>query len=59
MDREVVVDLNSTVGKGDASRTHAPAREIAPHTSPPPLHTDSESERRTGIHGVCKPGVSE
>lgn len=53
------VDLYPTVGEGDGSRAHAPARESAPHTSPPPLHTDSESRHRPGIHGVCKQGVSE
>jgi hypothetical protein len=53
------VDLYPTVDDGDGSRAHAPARESAPRTSPPPLHTDSESPSRPGIHGVCTPGVSE
>ncbi|WP_251327915.1 hypothetical protein [Haloplanus pelagicus] len=53
------VDLYPSVGEGDGSSAHAPARESAPHTSPPPLHTDSESPRRLGIHGVCTSGVSE
>jgi hypothetical protein len=52
-------DLYPSVGEGDGPRAHAPAREPAPHTSLPPLHTDSESRRSPGIHGVCKQGVSE
>lgn len=56
---EGTVDLYPAVGEGDGSRTHGPARESAPHTSPPPLHTDSESPSRPGIRGVCKPGMSE
>lgn len=53
------VDLYPSVGEGDGSRAHAPARESASHTSPPPLHTDSESQRRLGIRGVCTEGMSE
>lgn len=53
------VDLYPTTDEGDGSRAHAPVRETASRTSPPSLHTDSESERRLRIHGVCKQGVSE
>ncbi|AZH26907.1 hypothetical protein DU502_16665 [Haloplanus aerogenes] len=30
------VDLYPSVGEGDGSRAHGPARESAPHTFPPP-----------------------
>jgi hypothetical protein len=53
------VDLYPTTDEGDGSRAHAPAHRTAPSTSPPPLHTDSGSDRRLRIHGVCKQGVSE
>lgn len=53
------VDLYPSGGEGDGSRAHGPARESAPHASPPPLHTDSSSPRRLRIHAVCKPGVSD
>ncbi|WP_187347770.1 hypothetical protein [Haloplanus rubicundus] len=56
---EGTVDLYPAVGEGDGSRAHAPERESAPHASPPPLHTDSSSPRRPGIHGVCTQGASE
>lgn len=56
---ERTVDLYPSVGEGDGSRAHGLARESAPHTSPPPLHTDSESPSCPGIHGACKQGVSD
>lgn len=51
-------DLCPSVGESDIPRARARTRVRSAYI-PTPLHTDSESRRRPGIHGVCKPGVSE